>query len=116
MRPDAGRGLGPAIATALRAGSLVAVIGIGAGFGLSLLDGSSAPGATPLIDAIRGGGSDALIGLGLLALTLTPPAALAVAAAVLYRAGEVRPAAVAVAALVLLLGSLALAALLGPTI
>jgi hypothetical protein len=41
---------------------------------------------------------------------------LAVAAAVLYRAGEVRPAAVAVAALVLLLGSLALAALLGPTI
>ena len=116
MQPDAGAALGRAIVTVLRAGSIVAVLGLAAGFGLALLDGSADPGGTPVIDAIRGGGPDALIGAGLLALTLTPPAALATAAIVLSRAGERRRAAVAGAVLVLLLGSLGLAALLGPAI
>jgi len=78
MRPGAGGDLGRAIAIVLRAGTISAVAGIMAGFGLVLLDGSAGPGATPLVDALRAGGPDAFIGAGLLVLTLTPPAALAV--------------------------------------
>jgi hypothetical protein len=111
-----GTGLGRTIAAVLRGGTIIAVLGIGAGFGLAILDGAGSPGPTPVIDAIRGGGPDALIGLGLLVLTLTPLVALAAAALILARSGELRPAGMAAVVVVLLAGSLALAAALGPAI
>ncbi len=116
MRPDAGPVLGRTIATVLRAGTFLAVLGIGAGYALALAGGSSDPGSTPVVEAIGTGGPDALIGAGLIALTVTPLAALAAAAIIFARAGERRPAAMAGFVALLLGGSLLLAAVLGPTI
>jgi hypothetical protein len=95
---------------------LLAVLGIGAGYALALAGGPADPGGTPVVEAIGRGGPDALIGVGLIALTVTPLAALAAAALVLARAGERGPAAMAAFVALLLGGSLLLAAVLGPTI
>jgi hypothetical protein len=110
-RGEIGRG----IALVLRAGTMLAVAGIGAGALVVAAVGEDGPGPTAVVDMLRGGGADALIGAGILALTLTPPAALLVAAAGLARAGERSRAATAVLVLVLLLASLVAAALIGGT-
>jgi hypothetical protein len=116
MPASAGRGLGRTIASVLRAGTVVALVLTAAGFLLGMLDGSAGPGPQPVIEGIGGGGPDALIGAGMLVLTLTPPAALAAAALVLYRAGERRRALAAGVVLLLLAGSLAVAVAVGPAI
>jgi hypothetical protein len=116
MGSDRPEQLGRMIALVLRLGTLGAVVGLAAGFGLGLLDGGEGPGPTPLVTAIRSGGPDALMAAGLLILTLTPPAALAAAGIVLHRAGERRRAIVAGAVVVLLAASLGVAALIGQSI
>jgi hypothetical protein len=113
-RPDTR--LGRAIALALRAGTLIAVACLAVGFGLTLFDGAGGPGSTPIVDALRFGGPDALIAAGLLALTLTPPAALGTAAVILELGGERRWALLAAGVVLLLLGSLAIATALAPRV
>lgn len=109
--PDAGLGTGTALV--LRWGTLVAMLVIGGGYLAALASGSPAPDHTPLVSLVAGGGPDAVIGIGLLALTLIPLATLAVALAALARSGERRRALTAAVVLLLLLASLATAALLG---
>jgi hypothetical protein len=103
--------LGPPIALTLRVGTLLAVAGIGIGYVLVALGGESASG--PIVELIAGGGAGAILGAGILALTLTPLVAVGVAAVVLARRGERGRALVALLAFGLLLSSLAAAALLG---
>jgi hypothetical protein len=105
--------LGRGVAIALRVGTAVAVAGIGLGYLVAALDGSTGPGPTPAIDLLRGGGGDALIGVGLIVLTLTPPAALVVAAVSLWRMGERSRAVTAGAVIGLLAASLAVAVAIG---
>lgn len=107
-----GRRLGRGVARTLRIGTLVAVTAIAAGFAAALQSGSG-PGPTPFADLVQLGGADALIGAGLLALTLIPVLALIVAAVELARAGERNRAAAAAGVLVLLAASLGVAALVG---
>lgn len=76
------------MATALRAGTLLAVAGVGLGLAWALMGDHVAAPAAPLLDVLIGGGPDALIGAGMLALTLTPLAALGVAATSMWRGGE----------------------------
>ncbi len=104
--------LGRTIAVVLRVGTVLAVAGIGAGFLLALFLDSPSPGSAPLIDMLGSGGPDALIGAGLLTLTLTPAAALVAAAVAFERNGERRRAILTVVVLALLLVSLAAAAFL----
>jgi uncharacterized membrane protein len=108
--------LGRVIAAVLRAGTVLAVACIVVGFGIGLVDSSDEPGAIPVLEALRRGGADALIGTGLLALTLTPPAALAAAALSLHRSGERRHATVAGIVLLLLAIGLAVAIFVAPAI
>jgi len=103
--------IGPPIARTLRIGTLLAVVCMGAGYLLEALTGQSATGS--IVDLIGNGGAGALIGLGFLALTLTPLAAAAVAAALLARRRERGRALAASLAFGLLLASLVAAALLG---
>ena len=105
--------LGRRIALVLRVGTLLAMVGIGAGWVAALFIGEDAPGPTPVVDLIGGMGADALIGIGLLGLTLIPVAALVVAVPPLARSGERSRALTAVGVLVLLGASLVVAALVG---
>lgn len=105
--------LGRGIAIALRIGTAVAVACIGAGYLAAAVGGSAGPGPTPAIDLIRHGGADALTTIGLLALTLTPPSALVVATASLWRSGERGRAFTAAAVVALLAASLAVAVVIG---
>lgn len=107
-----GRRLGRGVARTLRTGTLVAVTAIAAGF-LAALQSGGGPGPTPLAEMTRLGGADALIGVGLLALTLIPLVALAVAAVDLVRARELRRGAVALLTLGLLLAALVSAVVIG---
>jgi hypothetical protein len=107
--------LGPPIALTLRVGTLLAVAGIGVGYLLEAITGEDATGT--VVDLlVGGGGAGALIGAGFLALTLTPLAALAVAATVLTRRGERGRALAATLAFALLLVSLITAAVVGAAI
>lgn len=101
--------MGRGMAIALRAGTLLAVAGVGIGLAWALIRGGEAAPA-PLIDVLARGGPEALIGAGMLVLTLTPLAALAVATAWMWRAGE--RATMATVTLVMLSASLVAAALL----
>ena len=105
-----GPALGPPIALTLRAGALLAVAAIGAGYLIGAITGEAATGT--IVALISGGGAGALIGVGFLTLTLTPLAALAVAVAVLARRRERNRAFAALLAFSLLLGSLVVAAVL----
>lgn len=110
-----GRRLGRGVARTLRIGTLVAVTAIAAGFVAALQSGSG-PGPTPFAELVQLGGADALIGAGLLALTLIPVVALAVAGYELARAGEWRRGAAAAATLGLLLTALVAGVLIaGPS-
>jgi len=101
------------VATILRGGTIVAVVAIGLGLAWALLAGGSGRTDRTVVELIAGGGPDALIAIGLLALTLVPIAALAAAASVFARLGERRALLVTAAVLVLLLVSLVAAAFLG---
>ena len=65
-----------------------------------------------VVELIAGGGPDALVAVGLLALTLVPIATLAATASVFARWGERRGLVVTVAVLVLLVVSLVVSAVL----
>lgn len=111
-RPEAAE-LGPPIGRVLRIGTLLAVCAIGVGFVATLLGSDPPPGPASLIDLFGGGGADALIGMGLLALTLIPVVALGVAIPVLAGAGERSRARTAGLVLGLLGASLAVAVVIG---
>lgn len=93
--------LGDGIGAVLRIGTLVAMAAVAVGY-LLLLGSSDDPGAQPLLELVAGGGGGAVIGIGLLALTLIPAAVLAVAALGFHRRGERRHALVALGVLALL--------------
>jgi uncharacterized membrane protein len=105
--------LGRGIAAVLRVGTLVTMAAIGIGYVTILLTGEK-PGAQPLLDLVGDGGAPALLGLGLLGLTLIPAVALGVAAAGFRQRGEDRRVATALAVLGLLLASLVVAVALAP--
>ena len=105
--------LGPRIALVLRAGTLLAMAAIGAGWVAALFAGDEAPGPTPVVELIRALGADALIGIGLLGLTLIPVGALMVAVPPLARSGERSRALTAAGVLLLLGASLVVAAVIG---
>ena len=107
--------LGRGIATVLRIGTMVAVVAIGIGY-VALLATGKDPGAQPLVQLVGEGGAQALLGLGLLSLTLIPALALAVAAAGFRQRGEQRRVATSLAVLALLLASLAVAFVLTPPV
>ena len=106
--------LGPGIAAVLRVGTLVAIATIGIGYATTLATGED-PGPEALVHLIGDGGAPALLGLGLLSLTLIPAIALGVAAAGFRQRGEDRRVAIAVAVLALLLASLGVAIALAPS-
>jgi hypothetical protein len=113
MTPRDAPALGPPIAFTLRIGTVLAVVGIGAGYLLEAMPGEATNGSVAAL--IAGGGAGALIGAGFLALTLTPLVAAAVAATLLARRGERGRAIAALLAFALLLASLIAAAVLGGT-
>jgi uncharacterized membrane protein len=106
--------LGRGIASVLRVGTLVTMAAIGIGYVTILMTGED-PGAQPLLHLVGDGGAPALLGLGLLGLTLIPAVALGVAAAGFRQGGEDRRVATALAVLALLLASLAVAIALAPS-
>lgn len=108
--------LGDGIARVLRIGTLLAVGATAAGMIAALVSADPAPGHTPIVDLIGGGGADALISIGLLALTLIPVVALGVAVVAFARFGERSRAWTAAGVMILLVGSLVVAAILGPAI
>lgn len=110
LPPPGGR-LGSRVAAVLRTGTLVAVATVSAGYLIVLLAGDDGPGARPVLDLVSGGGPDALVTLGLLALTLLPLVVLGVAAATFAGRGERRYLIASSVTLVLLAGSLVVAAL-----
>ena len=105
--------LGRGIAAVLRVGTLVAMAAVGIGYVAILLSGED-PGRRALVHLIGDGGAPAVLGLGLLALTLIPALALGVAAAGFRQRGEDRRVAISLAVMALLLGSLAVAIVLTP--
>ena len=111
-RPDQGQ-LGRRIALTLRVGTLAAMALIGIGFVAGLAGAGTPAGPTPLTEMIGGGGADALVGIGLLALTLIPGVVLAICAVTLWPLGERRNAIASLVALALLAGSLVIAVVLG---
>ena len=114
MTAPAGRDLlGRGIAAVLRVGTLVAMAAIGIGYVATLLGGED-PGPRSLVHLVGDGGAPALLGVGLLGLTVIPAVALGVAAAGFRQRGEDRRVATALAVLLLLLASLAVAIALTP--
>lgn len=108
-RHDQGDLLGRGIASVLRGGTLAAIAAVGIGYLISLASGEE-PGQRPLTDVVAAGGGGALIGAGLLVLTLVPVGVLAVAAIGFARHGERRHVAATLMVLALLVASLATAA------
>lgn len=109
-RPDL---LGAWIAAVLRVGTLLAIAGVGVGY-LAILASGEDPGSPSLVDLLRDGGAPALIGIGLLGLTLIPAAVLVVAAIGFWQQGERRRVATALIVLALLLASLGTAVVVTP--
>lgn len=102
--------LGAGIAAVLRIGTLISMAAVAAGYGWLLASGVE-PGTRPLLDLIGEGGGGAVVGIGLLGLTLLPAGVLAVAAVGFIGHGEGRRAGVALAVLALLVAGLVTAIL-----
>lgn len=102
--------LGGGIAAVLRVGTLVAIAAVGIGY-LAILASGEASASQPLVELLGGGGAPALIGIGLLGLTMIPAVVLATTAIGFWHAGERRRVATALGVLGLLLASLATAIL-----
>lgn len=105
--------LGPPIARVLRGGTLVAVAVVAVGYVLGLVAGADGPGTIPMLVLLGNGGADALIGAGLLVLTLLPLAVLAVAVIGFARSGERSDMVTSLLTLALLIGSMVAAVLIG---
>ncbi len=99
----------------LRTGTIVAMVAIGIGY-VALLATGEDPGTVPLVQLVGEGGAQALLGLGLLGLTLIPTAAVAVAAAGFRQRGEQRLVVISLAVLSFLLASLAVSVVLTPSV
>lgn len=112
---SAGR-LGARIAALLRAGTLLAVAAIGAGFVIALVGGGAGPGPRPVLQLVADRGPDALIAIGLLGLTFLPLGMLGLAAATFGVERERRYLLSSLATLGLLVVSLVAAAIVaGPS-
>jgi uncharacterized membrane protein len=109
-RPDL---LGAGIAAILRIGTLVAIAAVGVGY-LAILASGEDPGSPSLVDLLADGGAPALIGIGLLGLTLLPAGVLVVASIGFWQQGERRRVATALIVLALLLASLGTAIVVTP--
>jgi hypothetical protein len=111
--PDRGRDLlAGGIAAVLRTGTLAAIAAVGIGYLLLLVTGED-PGSPSLVHLIQGGGAPALVGLGMLTLTLLPAIVLGVAVAGFRALGERRMVLTAAIVLILLVIILATAAVIG---
>lgn len=93
------------IGAVLRFGTLAAIAAVGIGY-LLLLESGDAPGAQPLLELLREGGGGAVVGIGLLVLTLLPIGVLVVASVGFSRRGERRGLVVTLVVLALLALSL----------
>lgn len=109
-RPDL---LAAGIAAVLRVGTLVAIGAVGVGY-LAILASGEEPGSPSLVDLLGAGGAPALIGIGLLGLTMIPAGVLLVAAIGFRRQGERRRVVTALVVLALLLASLGTALIVTP--
>jgi len=107
--------LGRGIAAILRVGTALAILVIGIGFVIASMTGLPSQGARPLIDFFVDSGPDTQIAAGLFALTLLPLIATCYAAWVFAAGGERRQLVTTLVVLVLLAGSLGVAAILGAT-
>jgi hypothetical protein len=105
--------LGSGIAAVLRLGTLGTLGAVGIGYVVALVSGDD-PGGRPLMELLGDGGGAALIGGGLLGLTLIPAGVMAVAAAGFRRRGEGRLVAATLLVFALLLASLAIALVVSP--
>ena len=105
--------LGRGIAGVLRIGTLLAIAAVGIGY-LAILASGEEPGSPTLVNLLRGGGAPAVIGIGLLGLTMIPAGVLVVAAIGFWQQGERRRVATALVVLALLLASLGTALLVTP--
>lgn len=93
------------IATVFRLGTLIAMAIVAAGYLLGLVSGTG-DGQQPLVDQLSGGGPEAVIAAGLLALTLLPVAVVIAASIGFAQTGERRRFLTALLVLVLLLASI----------
>ena len=93
--------LGAGIAAVLRIGTLASIAAVAIGYVMLLASGEE-PGTLPLLQLLGAGGGGAVIGVGLLGLTLLPAGVLAVAAAGFVGRGERRYAVTALLVLALL--------------
>lgn len=107
------RDLGRGIAAILRVGTALAILVIGIGFVIASMTGLPSHGARPLTDFFVDSGPDTQIAAGLFALTLLPLIATGYAAWVFAAVGERRQLVTTLVVLVLLAGSLGVAAILG---
>jgi hypothetical protein len=102
------------VAAILRLGTVVSIGAVAVGYVLTLASDERA--ASPsLIDLLAGGGGPAVIGIGLLGLTMIPAGVLVVAAIGFWRQGERRRVATALVLLALLLASLGAALIVTPS-
>lgn len=103
--------LGDGIAAVLRIGTLVSMAAVAAGYAWLLASGVE-PGTRPLLDLVGAGGGGAVVGIGLLGLTLLPAGVLAVAVAGFVGHGERRRAITALIVLAMLVAGLVTAILI----
>jgi hypothetical protein len=101
------------VAAVLQGGTILSVVAIAIGLVWAVLTGSEAPVDETAVELIAHGGPDAVIAVGLLALTLIPVAMLLAAASVLAELRERRPLVVTALVVLLLVASLVAAALIG---
>ena len=106
--------LGRGIAAILRVGTVLAVLVIGIGFVVASMTGLPSRGPRPFIDYLTDSGPDTQIAVGLFALTLLPLVAIGFAARTFASSGERRELWTTLIVLALLVGSLVVAAVLGP--
>lgn len=99
------------IALVLRVGTLIAIGIVVIGYAAGLVNGVG-DGQRPLVELLGGGGSPAIIGAGLLGLTLLPMGVLAAAGIGFARSGERGRLLTTMAVTALLVFSLVTAALL----
>ena len=111
-RPELGRW----VAWILRAGTLAAIALVVVGYGWAAVAGQAHPRAAPVLDEVAGGGGDAVTAVGLLTLTLVPVVVLVVAGIAFARSGERRMAVTTGVVALLLVGSLATAAVIAAAI
>ena len=107
------RDLGEGIAAILRIGTVLTVLIIGVAFIVASMTGLPSRGERPLTDYLTRSGPDAPIAVGLLGLTLLPLIVVGYAARSFARTGERDRLITTIVVLVLLVGSLVLAVVIG---